>query len=416
MNFARPGFAALLLAGLGLGPTAGPTDGEPRPIDRWLVSEPFVPDPEMASGGLHAELLDAPGEAGVLPRRGERVAGVAWHLVRRDGSASFPLAELTSEVAGPGAILYAHAYLRLSADATVRLEWRGPECGAARAWLNGRPLHESSARVRLGGGWNTLLLKLATGDCPDGLSAHLEPVDGGELGSVRVQASRPVGLVRTGPADWVVAADTARVDELLRWRGDRLYAGLGFDLTAWGRAPVPDVRLELRDGPDGRAQAPWLVPGERTEAIVPVRLDRLDDVLRAGDVTLRLKWREEEQDRRIAVAGAAPAASGAVALDGWTVSSVAGSEPRESDEGQLPNGRNWVMTGEWKVPDALAGRTLALGVSRSPGDYRVNGSPASGDGEPLLCAPCTRGTTLRVTATSTAAWSAVPVARSTDGS
>ena len=257
------------------------------------------------------------------------------------------------------------------------------------------------------------LLKLQAGDCPFGFGATLE-AEGTVAQDVapRVQASRPYGDVRTGPEDWVVPADTARIAERRSWRAGRLYAGLTIELTAWGRAAVSGVELELRDGPEGRAKTAWLVPAERASIVVPVRIDRLDRLLSAGVVGLRLSWDEEEVDHRLVVVGEAPIASSPVVLDGWEIVRSTGDavEPRRG--GRRPNDAGWRLKGEWEVPEALAGRALRLDVTGAPADYELNGRAAKvSDGEVLLCSPCSRGVDLRLTAVSTDAWTSHPVVR-----
>lgn len=384
---------------------------ETWPIDRWLVAE--VPG---APGDSQADQLEAPGETGVLPDRGREAGGVAWQLVREDDAAAFSLDSLFDEPTA-GDVAYAHAYVRLASDRTLRLRWSGLGCTRAAAWLNGRPLAAAPTggeiSARFGAGWNTLLLKLEAGDCPFGFRAALGPGrDAGEGAAPRIQASRPYGDVRTGPADWVVPADTAHIADDRRWRDDRLYAGLTVELTAWARAAVADVELELRDGPEGRASAAWLVPAEPVSVVIPVRLDRLDRLLSAGVATLRLGWDDRESDHRLVVEGGRPTPSSPVVLDGWSVSRSTGGADDLRANARLPNGSGWKLEGEWKVPEALAGRTLRLDVRGAPADYAVNGRSASVATEALtLCSPCTRGVELRITVVSTDAWTSLPTIR-----
>lgn len=410
-----PGIAIAAIVAVSLG--AGGLRPDVRPVDRWLISDPIPPDSTRPGSALERDLLTSPGEPGVLPERGREAAGVTWRLVRDDGSSRF---NFDSIAPAPGSVVYAHSYVRLPADRTMRVEWSGLDCTAARAWLNGRELAASPVRARLGGGWNTLLVKLEVGSCTPGLDVGLASVDGEEVGSIRVQASRPFGDVRTGPADWVVADDTARIDDERRWLDGRLHAGVRIGLTAWGRAPVPNVRVELRDGVDGEATAPWLVPGEPGAVVVRVRLDRLHETLERGVVVARIRWREEERDRELVLEGRSPDPTTDVALDGWEVASVRGREPRDEEAGQLPNREGWILKGEWKVPESLSGRSLALDAASAPANYRVNGTDASdgtdGSGPIRLCGPCSKGTTIRISATSTGAWAHAPVVAVDGGS
>lgn len=410
MNASRTGLVLLALTALASTPAV---EQESLPIDRWLVSDVIVPDSSESTDALDRDLLHSPGEPGVLPDRGLPAAGVTWHLLRRDGASEFALDSLVSAPT-PGAIVYAHTYLRLRHDRTLRLEWRATECAGGRAWVNGREITGPEADVRFGAGWNTLLLKLESGDCPLGFAARLSTIGSGSLDELKVQASRPFGDVRTGPADWVVPGDTARFSEARRWRGDRLYAGLLVGLTAWGRAPVSGVELELRSGANGKIKAPWLTPGTRTDVAVPIRLDRVEKLLEAGAIDVRIKWDDDELDRRLHVAGSAPtpAPDERIELDGWEVRRVAAGGRASRIDGGLPNASGWEMTGEWKVPEALAGRTLVLVTETAPADYRLNGSQTKFAGEGVtLCAPCKRGAEIELRAHSTGAWSAMPVVR-----
>lgn len=391
--------AVLAVVGAGAAQTP-PT----RPIDRWLVATAPAPDSLNADARLATDLLAAPGEQGVLPDRGGSTGGVTWQLLRRDDEARFSMDSLLPEAA-PGDVVYAHAYLRLPVDRTLRLQWGAAGCTQAKAWLNGRELEGSSVAARFGAGWNTLLLKLVAGDCPLGLRASVAD------GDIRVQASRPPGDVRTGPDDWVVPADTARIANVPEWRGDRLYAGLVIALTSWGRAAVADVELELQNGPDGKTTAPWLIPGTPGEAVVPVRFDELDRLLAAGRVDVRLRWNDEEIERAVYVAGTPPGVDSGIRLAGWEVKRTAGQAERPREAGRLPNGAGWILQGEWKVPKALAGRALAIRAAEAPATYTVNGRPGRVEsGGVTLCAPCEEGTKLRLTATSTDAWTSMPTA------
>lgn len=398
-----------------------------RPVDRWLVATASAPDSMGRAVRLSTDLLAAPGQQGVLPDRGRPAGGVTWQLLRRDGEARVSLDSLLPE-AGPGTVVYAHAYLRLPADRTLRIDWGGSACTGARAWLNGRELAGSPLSARFGGGWNTLLVKLVAGDCPLGLHVSLaaaggagDRADGGRetpawsVEDIRVQASRPPGDVRTGPDDWVVPADTARIADVPEWQKDRLFAGLVIGLTSWGRAAVADVELELRNGPDGRATAPWLIPGSRGEAVVPVRFAELDELLAAGAVDLRLRWGDEQVERRVVVAGEKPGVESGVRLTGWEVKRTAGQAERPREAGRLPNGAGWILQGEWKVPGALAGRSLAIRLEGAPATYTLNGRSGRVEaGVVVLCAPCEEGATLRLTATSTGPWTSMPRVRAGD--
>jgi hypothetical protein len=234
------------------------------------------------------------------------------------------------------------------------------------------------------------------------------------LDGVRLQASRPPGDVRTGPEPWVIPYDTAVVSADRRWKEDRLFAGIGVSVTAWGRSAVPGVRVELKGAAEGRAESPWLTPGERAEIVVPVRLDRLSRLLQAGVVESRLRWDGGDQVTELVVSGDVEAAGARIELDGWEVVSAEDGEETEAGS-RLPNGEGWRLAGEWEVPASLEGRSLTLVTTDSPADYSVNGVEAAGDSV-TLCSRCSRGTKLVITATTTGAWERMPVVQNSDAS
>lgn len=402
MNLVRVTLA--LVAVVAFGPGAD-SMAEDFPIDRWLVAE-AVPSDSSDADPLFVDHLSAPGEVGVLPDRGAEIAGVAWRLLRHESGGPVSLGSVE-----PGTVVYAHSYLESPADRTVRIEWRGPECATGRAWLNGRPVSRSAGLARIGAGWNTVLLKFVAGSCPVRFEVRIGADRPGSLDGVRDQASRPPGDVRTGPDDWVIAEDTALVGSSLRWRGDRLYAGVEIGLTGWGRAPVSGVEVELRSGPGGKAVAPWLVPGTVESVVIPVRLDqfgRLREKDADGRVNVRAKWNDEEVDREVVLVGDPPGRGSGIVMDGWSVKAAGGVDDGARGA-RLPNGGGWILEGEWKVPDALAGRTLSISADGAPAEFRLNATAATGTGgNVVLCAPCARGDRLRISATSTAAWTALP--------
>ncbi|MFQ5680137.1 MAG: hypothetical protein ACE5HP_11845 [Gemmatimonadota bacterium] len=225
-------------------------------VDRWLVSDPVPTEAASAEAALEEEHLTAGPLSPLFPDRDVEVAGTYWHLLRRDGAAELDLEQLFPE-RPVRAVIYAHAYVRAREDRTVRLSWHGPECGRARARLNGQllrpggasaPVPAGSMGVRLAAGWNTLLLEMAGGECPYRFGAQLEahpdsaPLparDGkkrtGERGTLRVQASRPPGVRRTYPAPWV-SVEEVGPEPRLHWPsgGEDLRATIPLELTAWG--------------------------------------------------------------------------------------------------------------------------------------------------------------------------------------
>lgn len=397
-----------MIALLVVGEAAMDHPGQALPIDRWLISDAIEPDSSTASR-LATELLDAPGEVGALPDRGTETAGYSWSLHRSDSAS--PDVALD---APPGAVVYAHVYVRLPVDRTLRLAWSPLDCTEGRLWLNGRPTEGRNVPVRFGAGWNTILLKLESGDCRFGFQATLTADDAATLDGVRLQASRPPGDVRTGPEPWVIPHDTAIVSADRRWKDDRLFAGLAVHVTPWGRSAVPGVRVELKGAAEGRAESQWLTPGERAEIVVPVRMDRLNRLLQAGVVEGRLRWDGGDQVAELVVFADVDAASSRVELDGWEILSAEDREQAEMGN-RLPNEAGWSLAGEWEVPASLEGGDLTLVTTDSPAEYRVNGAEASGD-TLTLCSRCSRGTKLVITAITTGPWQRMPVVQDSGAS
>ncbi len=398
------------VAVLAVAPSSAATQTQTMPIDRWLIADAFGPDSAGVSQ-LEVELLDPPGERGVLPDRGMPTSGTTWNLYRNDGVAEVSLDSSQSTV-DPGTIVYSHVYARLPEDRTLRLVWNASGCTVGRIWLNGRAIAGDDIIARFGAGWNTILLKLEAGDCGFGYEAQLSSEVAGGLDDVRFQASRPPGEVRTGPEAWVISREFLQVTPERRWAGDRLFAGLEVSLTAWGRSPISNVEVELKGVADGKVEAPWLTPGEPHEVVIPIRLDRLQKVLDAGVVGTKIRWDDTKVERQLTVSGPAPEAGDTIALDGWAVSGVAADGQAERAEGQIPGAAGWSLEGEWKIPEALAGQSLLLHVSESPGEYRLNGTAMDlVDDVATLCAPCAKGTKLNLTTQTSGAWKAMPVVR-----
>ena len=389
------------------------------PIDRWLVSSPF-----SAGDSTNESRLSGPGEEGVLPDRGREQAGASWTLVRLDGSDSLRLDSLLADRESP-AVAYAHSYLRLPEDRTLILTWGGLGDAEVGVWINGRRLLETggepieaederSVPVRLGAGWNTLLFRVAERDDaggPFGLTAHLSAEQAST--SLRRQASRPPGEIRTGPEPWVIAAPELRSSGRIAWQEDDLLAEAVLEVTAWSRSPIGDVRVRLRgDGIDTRGGARWLTPGAPAPIGLWIPLERLDR-LRGSGGEIELEWPDEEMEQRVGGSGLDPAQVAGldeIQLSGWEVRSVpTGEEPDElGPAGPLPDAAGWSLSGEWKVPEALAGRDLYLDLSTTPGDFRIGDRAYSGSDRPPLCSRCTRGEKIEILARSRGAWSALP--------
>jgi hypothetical protein len=439
---------ALSVLALALAPPAGAQ--EPGPggtafaLDRWLVSAAFP-----AARAEEGSPLSAPGPEGVLPDRGREAAGVEWSLVRLDGSTTFRLDSLTAgrdgpdaggtgaegAVAGGAALVFAHAYLRSPDDRTLRLAWSGVDGTRVRAWLNGRPLlgldgepleagDEDPVRVRLGAGWNTVLLRAIGGGGDLGFAARLLPDEatgGSGVQGLRVQASRPPGEVRTGPEPWILVEPAARATGHLAWRGDVLLGGLSVDATAWSPTPVDLVRFKLRaGGAEAEGAARWLTPGApvRTELWLP--LDRLRRAAESGHaLETEIGWAKRQERRLLVPPREVPASrEEPIRLVGWTVRESPASSPagRLGPSDAPPASAGWSLAGEWRVPGPLAGRSLSIDVEGAPGEYRIGERTLPpGHRTATLCAPCERGQRIRVLVRSSADWSRFPAAIRADG-
>ncbi|MEJ2481574.1 MAG: hypothetical protein P8049_00215 [Gemmatimonadota bacterium] len=389
------------------------------PIDRWLVSSPFTA--EDAAGGSK---LTGPGEEGVFPDRGREQAGASWTLVRRDGEDALRLDSLLSGRESP-AVAYAHSYVRLPEDRTLMLTWGGLGDTEVSVWVNGRPLRDAGAApieavaersvpIRLGGGWNTLLFRAAEDDRPGGpfgLTARLSVSQGG--GPLRIQASRPPGEIRTGPEPWVIAATQLRSSGRLAWQEDQLLGEVVLEVTAWSRAPIDRARVRLRgDGIDVRGEARWLTPGTPAPVGFWIPLERISRLTDSGG-EIELEWADEKVEQRVGgPAFEAPTRTDIeeVYLSGWEVRSVpAGETPdRLGPAGPLPDVAGWTLSGEWKVPSALAGRDLQMNLSATPGDFRIGDRSFRGSDLAPLCSGCRSGQKIEIFARSRGAWASIP--------
>jgi len=399
-----------LVAVLAVAPAAAATQTQTVLIDRWLISDAFGADSTSASQ-LEVELLDPPGEPGVLPDRGMPASGTTWHLHRHDGVAEVSLDSAESTTV-PGTIVYAHVYARLPEDRTLRLTWNAAGCTAGRAWLNGRPIAGDDVLARFGAGWNTILLKLEAGACAFGYTAMLVSEQAGGLDDVRFQASRPPGEVRTGPEAWVIPRNFVQILPDRRWSGNHLFAGLEIGLTAWGRSPISNVEVELKGVANGKVEALWLTPGKAENVVVAVRLDRLQRLLEAGVVDSKIRWEGTKIEQQLTVPGTTLEASDTIVLDGWKTRNAAAEAQGPRVEGQLPNAAGWSLDGEWTIPEALAGHTLLLQVDSAPAEYLLNGVAMDLSGDTVtLCSQCSKGTKLVLTVQTTGAWDSMPVVR-----
>lgn len=405
---------ALALAASG-GPVAASAQnaGEPPAsriaIDRWLVAGP------LSARGEEPLALDhlRGAESEILPERGREAGSVRWSLLRRDSATEFAL----EAAGGRPAVGYAHAYLRAPVEGEVRLLVRGPACGEVAARLNGQSLAAAPRRgdtlsVRLGVGWNTLLLKLHAAGCPLEFGATILPGPGGG-GGLRAQASRPPGEARSFPAAGVAAPERLAVEMPLVWLGDALLAPVALPLTAWGPSPVDSAEVRARIGPaEVRASTSELLPAQqrRLRVTVPFEALRRGALERPARVEVRWAGSGAESRATIPADELLRAVHGPIRLAGWRGVGEGGVEET------LPAGPGEARAGSWSVPAELAGLGLLLDATGAPGAWRVDERELAG-AEPIvpLCAPCRRGDTFGLQAASAGAWSGPPAVRVTSG-
>ena len=408
-------------------------------VDRWLVSNPFPAD---TSDSLQTDYLAAPGEVAVLPDRGRTVSGADWTLVRRDGVHVLDLEGRRGDAGGPVAV-YAHAYLKSTGDRSVSLTWSGLECTAVAAWLNGRSLaglgrpapvsettgvsSERTARVRIGHGYNTLLLKAVSGDCEFGVTASIAPISTQGLDGLRVQASRPYGDTRTGPSPWLMADPDAGPEPLLGWKDKEMFGVAGVRVTAFAVTAIEGARFKAKTGGEEvKRKIEWLTPAYPETVLMPLSFKSLHRASTRGEgVAVELDWKDGEWKGVLNLDPGAllSAFHSSIRLLGWTVAAGEGMGTASPDgaaiyDGEeephplanlipLPVAAGVTLVGEWEVPGWLSGFTLGLDVEGAPGEYRVNSMPTDGGGI-VLCTGCRKGDRLQVVVITGGAWERFP--------
>ncbi len=409
-------------------------------VDRWLVSTPFPAD--VDGDPLETDYLGAPGEVAVLPDRGRTVGGADWTLVRRDSSVTLDLEGQRGDAEGP-VVVYAHAYLKSIGDRTITFTWGGLECTAVRAWLNGRSLEalgrpgpdsggigESGARqarVRIGHGYNTLLLKAVSGECPLEVAASIGPSSTESLDGLRVQASRPYGNVRTGPTPALIADPEAGPEPVLGWKGSELFGVAGVRVTAFAVTPLEGTKFKAKTGGEEvKREIEWLTPAEPETVLMPLSFKSLRRALdRSEGVDVELDWRDGEWKGTLDLDPGAllQAFHSPIRLLGWTVTAGQGGQAESADRAAiydsddephplanlvpLPNAAGTTLVGEWEVPGWLSGFTLALGVDGAPGEYRLDSVAMDGD-EIVLCVDCRKGDGVQIVVVTTDGWESFP--------
>ncbi len=409
-------------------------------VDRWLVSTPFPAD--TSDDPLGTDYLGAPGEVAVLPDRGRTVAGADWALIRQDSARILELETQRADAEGPVAV-YAHAYLKAVEDRTLTLTWGGLDCTRVDAWLNGRSLATlglplpavedagatatRQALVRIGYGYNTLLLKAVSGDCPFGVTASIGPLSPGSLEGVRVQASRPYGDTRTGPSPWLVTDPQAGPEPLLGWKEKDLFGVAGVRLAAFAVTAIEGAKLKAKaGGEEVRRELEWLTPAEPETVLMPFSFKSLRQALGHGEgMDLELEWNDDDWEGVLSLdpADLLAAFHSSIRLLGWTVTSGPSAPPVSADGAAiydsehephplanlvpLPTAAGTTLLGEWEVPGWLSGFTLGLDVTGAPGEYRLQSVPVDG-GDIVLCTNCRKGDHIQIVVVTESAWERFP--------
>jgi hypothetical protein len=356
--------------------------------------------------------------------------------------ADLDLEEQRGDAGGPVAV-YAHAYLKSAGDRTIELAWGGAGCTRVAAWLNGRSLTELGqplpgaadpgaatrlqARVRIGHGYNTLLLKALSGDCPFGVTASFGPVASEALDGVRAQASRPHGSTRTGPSPWLIVDRDAGPEPILGWQDDLLFGAAGVRLTAFAVTPIQGARLKAKTGGEEvRRDIEWLTPAEPETILMPIEFENLLQAVTRGEgVQVDLDWKSGKWKGALGLDPLAllGAFHSSIRLLGWHPSVGGAQNAPPTDEAgiydseeephplasliPLPAVAGAALSGEWQVPGWLSGFTLRLDVEGAPGDYRLNSVPVQG-AEILLCTDCRKGDRIQVAVVTAEAWERFP--------
>jgi alpha-mannosidase len=362
------------------------------PVRRWLVRGP-IPTTE---GPTHDYLG---GVASLLPDSGDVVAGGAFLPVDADSLGGIDLNRVFNGTTDHTAA-YAHAYVYSPADRTVLLVMDSDDY--LLAWLNGQRiwthLQDRGMRsgsdtvvVRLGTGWNSLLLEAVNLTGGFGVLARLARAPGAEgLEGIRVASRRPAGITSPAYPAEMVTASTLRLAGPATWSGDAIAIPASVSVTLWGRDTLRDATTRV-----SQAAASW--SSDSTTVLAPGASHAVsfrttfEDLRRSslGTDSLLVSVSARPVTRRTNLATdpgwLLRVWGGRLATGGWTGDS--------SGAGQRTLQTTLI------VPLALAGRTVDLlaGQFGAGAEYLVNGRPVTWRrGAVALCDPCTAGDTLAV--------------------
>jgi hypothetical protein len=220
----------------------GTIDERPGVIREWAVLGTFP-------GDRHSALLEnagVPDEAGLRPWHGSNPAGTEWQTATATGGrVVFTDPKLGFEQT-EDRVAYAHAFVHADAVTDARL-CLGSDDGI-RAYLNGVLVwdhdvyrgcraDEDQAPVRLGPGWNRLLVKVSNGAAAWEFTARFTAPDGTPLPELQTQAVDPMPGIEPFP--------TPDIPALVTIEGAGIDAATDASVTADGLS-VP-VRLTLRN-------------------------------------------------------------------------------------------------------------------------------------------------------------------------
>lgn len=165
-------------------------------ITAWQVSGPY-----SLGGGSYEELFDTD----FTPEKGQ-AGDVKWRLMPAGTDASRPgFLDISARFAGGQKVAYLRTWIHSDKEQPARFELGSD--GGAKMWLNETVVYANKAGptsilgsdkspsglapvdVRLGEGWNSLLVKLVQNGSSWGFQARLQKADGGKLEGARIDCT-----------------------------------------------------------------------------------------------------------------------------------------------------------------------------------------------------------------------------------
>ncbi|NIR46417.1 MAG: alpha-mannosidase [Gemmatimonadetes bacterium] len=361
-------------------------------VRRWLVYGP-VPAP-AGSARVVRDYLD--GAASAMPTLGDE----GWLEASADSAARLDLNRVFAGGTTEWSAAYAHTYVFAPEDRTVLLIADSDDDLVVR--LNGQRLwvHEvarglgfgrDTMMIRLGAGWNSLMLKPLNRGGGFGVLARLAPAAGAsDLEGLELSIVRPPGLVSHNYPESAVTVGPVRWSGVLRWVAGELEPAAAIPVAAWGPDTLRQATVELRQGDRTwpRSSFTALAPGQPVEVEIELPFRELRRAsLGATPIVAATRWRGGSLRRPVAVAPdlLMRLVGGRIEIGSLQVDS-AGSDVLQ-------------LSAELVVPPAFDGLGVDL-LARGLGPgaaYRVNGRPAVWrDGVVELCRPCRANNELRL--------------------